>query len=396
MNFKDALMTCQLVFESGAVPLLIGESGIGKTALVKKLSQIKEAHLIGVDANLLKEGEIGGLPTTESYNITVNQRKIRRKKTIYAIHTKLLEIDQVLMENPDKKIIFFIDEINRCEHAVQQELMNIILNREINGFVLPGNVLVIAAMNPSNKYDRFSESTYQVVDMDPAQEDRFVWIEMDSDPKSWIDWGLAREGKTFEGRSVQNVHEDVLEFISSFPEHLHAPYSQETVKATPRSWERISDSYVQYLNKNSYYPQGIFFNVVKGNVGSSAAHDFFNFLENNRNPIIKPEEIFQHTEIPEGLKARVKKDTHSRLYLTARNCLHYLADFREESQEGIQDKVVLFTEFLQLYPGDLKMGIMQEIKSNYEKTLYHDFMNVKSFIDGYIQLYQEVNMRSIR
>ena len=395
MNFKDALMTCELVFESGAVPLLIGESGIGKTALVKKLSQLKEAHLIGVDANLLKEGEIGGLPTTETYNITVNQRRIRRKKTVYAIHTKLLEIDQVLIENPKKKIILFIDEINRCEHAVQQELMNIILNREINGFILPDNVLVIAAMNPSNKYDHYSESTYQVVDMDPAQEDRFVWIEMDSDSKSWIDWGLSREGKNYDSRSFQNIHEDVLEFISSFPEHLHAPYSQETVKATPRSWERISDSYIRYLDKKAHYPQGIFFNVVKGNVGSSAAHDFFNFLENNRNPIIKPEEIFRYKKIPEALKARVKKDTHSRLYLTARNCLNTLAEAREESPEEVKDKVALFTEFLQLYPGDLKMGIMQEIKANFEKTLYKDFMNVKSFIDGYIELYQEVKMRSI-
>ncbi len=395
MNFKDALMTCELVFESGAVPLLIGESGIGKTALVKKLSQLKEAHLIGVDANLLKEGEIGGLPTTETYTITVNQRRIRRKKTVYAIHTKLLEIDQVLIENPKKKIILFIDEINRCEHAVQQELMNIILNREINGFILPDNVLVIAAMNPSNKYDHYSESTYQVVDMDPAQEDRFVWIEMDSDSKSWIDWGLSREGKNYDSRSFQNIHEDVLEFISSFPEHLHAPYSQETVKATPRSWERISDSYIRYLDKKAHYPQGIFFNVVKGNVGSSAAHDFFNFLENNRNPIIKPEEIFRYKKIPEALKARVKKDTHSRLYLTARNCLNTLAEAREESPEEVKDKVALFTEFLQLYPGDLKMGIMQEIKANFEKTLYKDFMNVKSFIDGYIELYQEVKMRSI-
>lgn len=28
-------------------------------------------------------------------------------------------------------VLLFIDELNRCEHAVQQELMNLILNREI-------------------------------------------------------------------------------------------------------------------------------------------------------------------------------------------------------------------------------------------------------------------------
>ena len=35
-----------------------------------------------------------------------------------------------------RRVLLFIDEINRAEHAVQQELMNLILNREINGFSL--------------------------------------------------------------------------------------------------------------------------------------------------------------------------------------------------------------------------------------------------------------------
>ena len=38
--------------------------------------------------------------------------------------------------------MLFIDELNRCEHAVQQELMNLILNREINGFKMPEEVRV--------------------------------------------------------------------------------------------------------------------------------------------------------------------------------------------------------------------------------------------------------------
>ena len=58
--------------------------------------------------------------------------------------------------------MLFIDEINRAEHAVQQELMNLILNREINGFLLDDRVRIIAAMNPEDSFD------YQTIDMDPA------------------------------------------------------------------------------------------------------------------------------------------------------------------------------------------------------------------------------------
>ena len=37
MNFKDTLISAELVLETGEVPLIIGESGIGKTALAKML-----------------------------------------------------------------------------------------------------------------------------------------------------------------------------------------------------------------------------------------------------------------------------------------------------------------------------------------------------------------------
>ena len=67
MNFIDTLKSVELVLETNEVPLIIGESGIGKTALAKKLAKENNWSLVVIDGNLLKEGEIGGLPTIESY-----------------------------------------------------------------------------------------------------------------------------------------------------------------------------------------------------------------------------------------------------------------------------------------------------------------------------------------
>ena len=67
MDFTSTKMTARLVLESGWVPLIVGESGIGKTALVRELACEMKAECVSVDANLLKEGEIGGLPTVESF-----------------------------------------------------------------------------------------------------------------------------------------------------------------------------------------------------------------------------------------------------------------------------------------------------------------------------------------
>ena len=185
MDFTSTKMTARLVLESGWVPLIVGESGIGKTALVRELADEMNAACVSLDANLLKEGEIGGLPTVETFYSETLGKEARR--TVYAVHTKLAEVESILNEGKSGKVVLFIDELNRCEHAVQQELMNIILNREINGYRLNDNVLVIAAMNPSNKYMEYQQTDYRVVDMDPAQEDRFVWLFMDSDIQSWLE-----------------------------------------------------------------------------------------------------------------------------------------------------------------------------------------------------------------
>ncbi len=382
MNFQDAMLTVKLVIESGAVPLLVGESGIGKTALVKALANKYNYHSIGIDGNMLKEGEIGGLPTVEDYNVVISGKTELRKKTVYAIHTKLLEIDKISAENPGEKILLFIDEINRCEHTVQQELMNIILNREINGYILRSNVKVIAAMNPSNKYDTFADSDYQVVDMDPAQEDRFVWIEMEADVKAWLQWGMEKSIKD----EKNNIHEDVLEFIANFPEYLNTPNSKEYIKATPRSWERVSNAYKVYITSENKIPYRIFYNVVKGNIGSSIAQDFYNYLENHKNPLIKPEEIFKNNHISSSLKGKVESESHSRLYLAAKNALNYLNNIDHEEKE-----VELLSQFLQLYPADLKMGLMKEIKWSYEESLYKEFLKEPSFVEGYFSMYEMIN-----
>ena len=90
MNFIETLRSVDLVLSTKEVPLVVGESGIGKTALAKTLAKENNWSLIVIDGNLLKEGEIGGLPTIESY-VTTNSNgdKIEKKATVYAVHNKL-------------------------------------------------------------------------------------------------------------------------------------------------------------------------------------------------------------------------------------------------------------------------------------------------------------------
>ena len=369
MNFIDTLKSVELVLATEAVPLIVGESGIGKTALANKLAKENNWSLVVIDGNLLKEGEIGGLPTVESYITEDNNgNKIEKKTTIYAVHNKLREIDEEVEKG--NTVLLFIDEINRCEHTVQQELMNLILNREINGYKLPKQVKIIAAMNPSSKYG--SDFDYQVVDMDAAQENRFVWLNMEPDHNVWIRWAINA-----------GIEPKVIEFISTFPEYLNK-VNEDDVRATPRSYERVSKSYAVYKEQIDSIPRAVFLNVIKGNVGKVIAEEFISFVESDREPLISFDDVFSGETLDEKVIDKVKNESHTRLYIIAMNILKTLETRVEENKSDYY--MNRFMEFLKAYPVDLMVGIMKDIKNSYEEV-YKKAIENEEFVDIYFQAY---------
>ena len=374
MNFIDILKSVDLVLSTGEVPLIVGESGIGKTALAKEIAKKNNWSLIVIDGNLLKEGEIGGLPTIESYT-KVNSKgdKIEKKTTVYAVHNKLREIDDEISKG--KTVLLFIDEINRCEHTVQQELMNLILNREINGYKLHESVKILTAMNPSSKYG--SDFDYQVVDMDAAQENRFVWLHMEPDYIQWLDWAIDA-----------GIEQKVLEFISTFPEYLHR-INEDDIRATPRSYERISSICKIYNKQKDSVPRSVFLNVIRGNVGKLIAEEFVSFVESDYNSLLSYEDVFSGNVLHESVIERAKKETHTRLYLSAKNILKYLEANIENGAYDTSFYIDRLIEFLKIYPVDLMIGIMKDIKNNYAKVYNYAIEN-EAFVESYFESYRSI------
>ena len=292
----------------------------------RELAHRHDWSLVGIDGNLLKEGEIGGLPTVENGT------------TVYAVHHKLRTIDEEIAKG--KTVLLFIDEINRCDHAVQQELMNLILNREINGYALSPSVHIIAAMNPSDAYD------YEVVEMDAAQQNRFVWLYMEPDYLQWLDWA-----------SSAGIEETVMEFISTYPEYLDKT-NEDDINATPRSYERISKLYTIYKNDAGSIPKSVFHNVIRGNVGKLIAEEFIQFVNSDASPLITYNDVFSGDTLAPELSGRVAGESHTRLYLTAKNILKQLDSHLSEDSDN-QALLSRFVAFLSLYPVDLRLGVMK-------------------------------------
>ena len=370
MNFTDTLRSVDLVLQAGEVPLLVGETGIGKTYLAHELARKHDWSLVMIDGNLLKEGEIGGLPTVKTYmRLNHKGEEVEEKTTVYAVHHTLREIDDEIAKG--RTVLLFIDEINRCEHAVQQELMNLVLNKEINGYHLRPEVRIIAAMNPSNSYE------YQAVDMDAAQENRFVWLYMEADYMQWLDWAASAD-----------IDPKVMEFISTFPEYLHQE-NEDDINATPRSYERISGLYKVYKNAEDTISKNVFFNVIRGNVGKVIAEEFVNFITSDYKPLISYEDVFEAETLPESMQQRVKDESHTRLYLAAKNMLGRLSTAIHDETCQPEPAIDGLMAYLKLYPVDLMVGVMKDIRNNYPEV-YKYAQDNDTFINAYFESYRSI------
>jgi MoxR-like ATPase len=414
LSFKQVLGPIKISLESNAVPIIVGDRGIGKTSIARFIAKEMGWKFAHIDGNLLKEGEVGGLPTVvergageidfekycealvkkasqvkesdfgklfkmfvKKHQETRNISSQKRLVTAYATFHVLDKVMTWYEKDPAQHILLFIDEINRCEHAVQQELMNLILNREINGLALPEVVHIMAAANPSNKFSDFKNTTYQTVDMDEAQEDRLRWFFIGSDEKVWLDWASTI---TDEESGETIIDPEISEFIASNPDVLNQPNSTDDIKPSPRSWERVSDAYKVWKRSKGRYTKNDLYNTARGDLGPTVALQFTQFIQENANPMVKPEEIFEQNKddkLPDNLRKRIKIESHPRMLMTVKNALRYLVR-NKKTAKNLQ----LYTELVQILPKDLMVMVMMTTL-NEHREVHNKLVTLDEYLDAF-------------
>ena len=338
---KKAVLLSILPEDYYRVPMIMGERGTGKTSLGMALAEENGWNFLTIDANVLKEGEIGGLPYVVKYKNEKTGKQ--RSSTEYVPYFLFQKTWKLYEADNDNITILFIDELNRCDVIVKRELMNIILNRSINGYELPPNVRIICACNPSSNWEAFRDTDYQVEDMDEAQIDRFMWIILKSDIDDWIPWAMQKRDGSTDGR--QNIHPDMIEYLLEKPKFLNnVSESKDDIKTSPRSWEASSHAYYFYLeNKEKYqFTKTDLLNNISGNIGLNVATDFMSFLENQEDPLIKPAEIFEANtpsmkkgKLEERILKKISSERNLRKNYTVRNCLAYIINEFNKEHENV-------------------------------------------------------------
>lgn len=282
-GMEDAI---KVILESDHTPAVVGGAGIGKT---EKLSQIatRDGSLFkSITCSLMQEGDLM-LPIPKQ--ATAEQEANNLRVVSRAIDEDIVQIIEFLNdpENEGKYAYLLLDELNRASTAVQGELMNLVLAKELKGVKIPENCRILVAMNPSSDMsDEYSDTNYAVNSGDSAIMDRMTYIFVEPTVEEWAEWGAQINPKT----GLPKVDIRVVEFLQSDPIIGTEGNGGETnlfnmkevegkIGGTPRSWARASDHLTDCDRL------GITSNVVRhalitGAVGYEAGEQFMSFIQN--------------------------------------------------------------------------------------------------------------------
>ena len=150
-------------------------------------------------------------------------------------------------------VVLFLDEMNSAAPSVQSAAYQLILNRRIGKYMLPDNVVMVAAGNRESD----KGVTYR---MPTPLSNRFVHQEMKVDFPAWQEWAVNN-----------NISKDVVGYLSFAKQDLYDfdAKSASRAFATPRSWVFVS----QLLDDDSLDDETAT-NLIAGTIGEGLAVKF--------------------------------------------------------------------------------------------------------------------------
>jgi hypothetical protein len=227
-------------FQSKRPVFLWGPPGIGKSEVVSEIATELGGHMIDLRMAQMEPTDIRGIPF---FNRDLG-------KMDWAPPVDLPD-EELASQYPI--VVLFLDEMNSAAPAVQAAGYQLILNRRVGKYVLPDNVVIVAAGNrESDKGVTFR--------MPMPLANRFIHVEMRPDFASWQAWAVNK-----------GIHKDVVGYLSFAKQDLYDfdAKSSSRAFATPRSWCFVSD-----LLKDEDIDSETLFTLVAGAVGEGLAAKF--------------------------------------------------------------------------------------------------------------------------
>lgn len=327
MSIKTFLEVSSLLPVETSI-LLRGPHGIGKSQVVRQA-----AYSLGfapddvIDRRLsqMSEGDMIGLPSTDGEVTRFNP-------------------PAWFKDACDNPRVLFLDELNRATPEVMQAAFQVVLDRELNGWLLHPKTRVFAAINAS--------AAYTVNEMDPALLDRFWTIDLTPTPEDLIAWGRAKNRGKSHGHNIAPV---ICDFLSQDEKWCDPPRDTEPgkVSSSRRSWERLGDALglanmLDEPNHPHFYP------LCLGYVGTEATIAFHSYAKTADNQVSGADVLDSYPKF----RGKVKKMGQEKLNSVVEKVSEYVTGKLKKIDDTQGANLAAFMKDL---PGELRVAAWSKL-----------------------------------
>lgn len=275
---KKALYACM---KSRIPVVLVGEPGVGKTAMMKELAEKQGYELITLVGSRMDSTDVSGVPKAQEFAFEGEEEPLTA--TVYAMPWWQMRILR------KKKVILFLDEMSNTPPSVQASMLTLLQDREFdNGTKMPEETIVVGAMNPT-------EQAADGYELSEPTTNRICFIPWSPTIKEWKDGMLRAWGKKVSTEEMK-WKQLIVRFIDENPSYLqkdtpseelgtpsafniHSPSEEEVFRFawnSRRSWDNLSKVFAE--SEDSVPVQSI---LAQGIVGFKAAAEFMKWISKN-------------------------------------------------------------------------------------------------------------------
>ena len=331
-NLKNLLKTMITNKVTNATPMLWGQHGIGKSAVVQQVGQELGYKVLTIILSQKEAVDLSGVLYTYQDD-ELNQ-------SVTSSHPPKWFAEAV----KQGKLILFLDEFNMARREVLNAAFELVLDRRLNNIKLPESVFIVCAGNPEDE-------RYDVTPLSESLRDRLMHIQVQPDVSAWSEWASSAGNRA--------IHSDVLAFIQATPSAAYADDEKNhkfpvEIKHSLRSWERLSAIHKLDL------AQEIKFECYRGIVGIEIATAFMRSCAGEDMPLTAKEILKRDKKTQAKIQKWVSNGRIDLLSTSVQNLIDEIKDSTSVPQTN-SDNVIAFVLDI---PKDLASMFMYEIHKN--------------------------------